>query len=314
MFRSASRSVLRASSSAPTPRHIRLAQARRYISSDSPAPSRKPRSWKGTVLRWALAAGAVYYYNTSSVFAEEPSFSLRHTSSAPKENEDDSSLPTLESITAAKKAKARSKKSTAPPADRSTATPSSPFSSSSSSSSPAEYSDLSAAADIEASPSQSTPTLLTPGELEEEASSEGAFNPETGEINWDCPCLGGMAHGPCGEEFRAAFSCFVYSTEEPKGMDCIEKFEGMQNCFRQHPELYPTETDEEEVDAQLAEESAPSGSEPSREASKSTPPPPAAKEEAKPAATTTTTTTTTPSAPSGEKAKVAKKPTTPTSS
>lgn len=62
------------------------------------------------------------------------------------------------------------------------------------------------------------------GELEEEADQQGAFNPETGEINWDCPCLGGMAHGPCGEEFRAAFSCFVFSTEEPKGMDCIEKF------------------------------------------------------------------------------------------
>lgn len=33
-------------------------------------------------------------------------------------------------------------------------------------------------------------------DLEEEAGQEGAFNPETGEINWDCPCLGGMAHGP----------------------------------------------------------------------------------------------------------------------
>jgi intermembrane space import and assembly protein 40 len=60
--------------------------------------------------------------------------------------------------------------------------------------------------------------------LEDEASSQGAFNPETGEINWDCPCLGGMAHGPCGEEFKAAFSCFVYSNEEPKGVECIEKF------------------------------------------------------------------------------------------
>ena len=59
---------------------------------------------------------------------------------------------------------------------------------------------------------------------EEEASQEGAFNEETGEINWDCPCLGGMAHGPCGEQFRAAFSCFVFSKEEPKGMDCIENF------------------------------------------------------------------------------------------
>lgn len=71
------------------------------------------------------------------------------------------------------------------------------------------------------------PTVATgsPQALEEETSQEGAFNPETGEINWDCPCLGGMAHGPCGDEFKAAFSCFVYSTEEPKGMDCIDKFQ-----------------------------------------------------------------------------------------
>jgi len=60
--------------------------------------------------------------------------------------------------------------------------------------------------------------------LEAEADQQGAFNPETGEINWDCPCLGGMATGPCGEEFKAAFSCFVFSKEEPKGMDCIDKF------------------------------------------------------------------------------------------
>lgn len=64
----------------------------------------------------------------------------------------------------------------------------------------------------------------SPGALEEEASQQGAFNEETGEINWDCPCLGGMAHGPCGEQFRDAFSCFVYSQEEPKGVDCIDKF------------------------------------------------------------------------------------------
>lgn len=34
-----------------------------------------------------------------------------------------------------------------------------------------------------------------------------------------------MADGPCGEQFKAAFSCFVYSDAEPKGMDCIEKFQ-----------------------------------------------------------------------------------------
>lgn len=31
-----------------------------------------------------------------------------------------------------------------------------------------------------------------------------------GQINWDCPCLGGMAHGSCGSEFKDAFSCFHY--------------------------------------------------------------------------------------------------------
>lgn len=33
---------------------------------------------------------------------------------------------------------------------------------------------------------------------------------DNGEINWNCPCLGGMATGPCGVEFREAFSCFHY--------------------------------------------------------------------------------------------------------
>jgi intermembrane space import and assembly protein 40 len=61
-------------------------------------------------------------------------------------------------------------------------------------------------------------------QLEVEAGQQGAFNEETGEINWDCPCLGGMADGPCGENFKEAFSCFVFSKEEPKGVDCIEKF------------------------------------------------------------------------------------------
>lgn len=68
-------------------------------------------------------------------------------------------------------------------------------------------------------------------DLEAEAGQQGAFNPETGEINWDCPCLGGMAHGPCGPEFRDAFSCFVYSKEEPKGMECIDKFKYVFECW-----------------------------------------------------------------------------------
>ena len=89
-------------------------------------------------------------------------------------------------------------------------------------------------------PSEATQSS-EPGSEETEpqgGASGGAYDPVTGEINWDCPCLGGMAHGPCGEEFKAAFSCFVYSEEEPKGIDCVEKFKAMQNCFREHPDVY----------------------------------------------------------------------------
>jgi len=89
---------------------------------------------------------------------------------------------------------------------------------------------------------------LAEGEDAQQESSGGAYNPETGEINWDCPCLGGMAHGPCGQQFREAFSCFVYSEADPKGIDCVEKFKAMQECFREHPDVYADEImdDEEE--------------------------------------------------------------------
>lgn len=97
-------------------------------------------------------------------------------------------------------------------------------------------------------PENNQNTVISNGaqELEQEAEGEGAFNPVTGEINWDCPCLGGMAYGPCGPQFREAFSCFVYSQEEPKGMECVDKFQGMQDCFRAHPEVYKGELEDDE--------------------------------------------------------------------
>ncbi|KAE8272251.1 hypothetical protein A4X09_0g22 [Tilletia walkeri] len=87
------------------------------------------------------------------------------------------------------------------------------------------------------------------------SSGQAAFNPETGEINWDCPCLGGMAHGSCGEEFKAAFSCFVYSEKEPKGIECVDRFKAMQECFRKHPEEYAEEiADDDRAAAEEADE------------------------------------------------------------
>lgn len=61
---------------------------------------------------------------------------------------------------------------------------------------------------------------------------------DNGDINWNCPCLGGMATGPCGVEFREAFSCFHYSEADPKGSDCYDAFSTMQSCFSKYPTVY----------------------------------------------------------------------------
>jgi hypothetical protein len=66
--------------------------------------------------------------------------------------------------------------------------------------------------------------------------------------------LGGMAQGPCGEQFKESFSCFVYSTAEPKGVDCVENFRAMQDCFRQHPDIYGNEIDDDEDDEEEKKE------------------------------------------------------------
>uniref|UniRef100_A0A8C9K7L8 Mitochondrial intermembrane space import and assembly protein 40 n=1 Tax=Panthera tigris altaica TaxID=74533 RepID=A0A8C9K7L8_PANTA len=77
-----------------------------------------------------------------------------------------------------------------------------------------------------------------------------------GDINWNCPCLGGMASGPCGEQFKSAFSCFHYSTEDVKGSDCVDQFR-----VQKSPALYPQEDEEEEEEekkpAERLEETAP---------------------------------------------------------
>ncbi|KZL67277.1 chch domain-containing protein [Colletotrichum incanum] len=230
MYRSAVRSTPRALSAA---RQSAIRTAPRRFASTTPAD--KPRSWKGSALRWGLAVGAVYWYNTSPVFAEEP---LPRTIPAPSQFSD-SDLTTVDAIVEEKRKRAIVKAEEAKPTPAAAPVPT-------------ESSERTQEA-LEGG--EGAPVPGSPEALEAEAGQQGAFNPETGEINWDCPCLGGMADGPCGEEFKAAFSCFVYSTEEPKGMDCIEKFQGMQTCFRKYPEIYGAELaddDEAPEDAQPA--------------------------------------------------------------
>ncbi|GAB7358977.1 hypothetical protein MBLNU230_g5051t1 [Neophaeotheca triangularis] len=208
------RTVLRAVPTATLPRAASKTAGKRFIT--TAPPHKTSRSWKNSAARWGLAGTLVYYYNTAVVFAEEPEYVAHAPPEAPREDE---TYATLDTIAEQRRAQARSQIASSPPTNAPTA----------------------------ANPSDAPPATQPEG-LEEEASQEGAFNEETGEINWDCPCLGGMAHGPCGEEFRNAFSCFVFSKEEPKGVDCIENFKAMQTCFRQHPDIYGAELDDEELE------------------------------------------------------------------
>ncbi|KAF2658185.1 hypothetical protein K491DRAFT_690335, partial [Lophiostoma macrostomum CBS 122681] len=219
MFRPTSRLIARSTATRALPRNATPTPTRRFLS--TAPPTQKARSWKSLVARVGIAGAIVYYYNTTDVFAEEPRHAVHALPVTDNETETETAqLPTIEAL--AKERQLR--KAEAESAQK-------------------------GQVQTQASGAQETATAgagAAPGgveALEEEADQQGAFNPETGEINWDCPCLGGMADGPCGEQFKAAFSCFVYSNEEPKGVDCIEKFKDMQNCFREYPEVYGSELD-----------------------------------------------------------------------
>lgn len=67
---------------------------------------------------------------------------------------------------------------------------------------------------------------------------QSAYNEETGEINWDCPCIKGALEPPCGDTFRTTFECFVRSKADPKGADCIQHFAALQKCYQDNKEIY----------------------------------------------------------------------------
>lgn len=84
------------------------------------------------------------------------------------------------------------------------------------------------------------------GNLDDDESYEG-IETETGEINWDCPCLGKITQPPCGDVFKEAFSCFFYSKSEPKGSECIDLFRKLRDCFDKYPEIYSDDSGDEDT-------------------------------------------------------------------
>lgn len=65
-----------------------------------------------------------------------------------------------------------------------------------------------------------------------------------------------MATGPCGVEFREAFTCFHYSSADPKGSDCLEPFRQMSECMSQYPNVYGNKDEKEEMPTEETEKSS----------------------------------------------------------
>lgn len=66
--------------------------------------------------------------------------------------------------------------------------------------------------------------------------------------------MGGMVSGPCGYQFRQAFTCFHYSKATPKGSDCVDFFREMSFCMASYPTLYPKSSDKDKDDEDGEEE------------------------------------------------------------
>ncbi|OBT50663.1 hypothetical protein VE04_09587 [Pseudogymnoascus sp. 24MN13] len=209
--------------------------SRKFLTT-SAAP--KKWTWKGAPVRWGLAGTGLYYYNTTDIFAEQEEAAINRLEESIHHIQQ-SELPTIEAIVAEKRARAAARAAE----DKAKAKAA------------AQQKLLLLLLQLhrhQKSLREALPLLpkartrpRAPGgsieDLEAEAGQEGAFNPETGEINWDCPCLGGMAHGPCGEEVRDAVAV-----------------SGMQDCFRAHPDMYGAELehDEEELEAEIRAQEA----------------------------------------------------------
>lgn len=55
----------------------------------------------------------------------------------------------------------------------------------------------------------------------------------------ECPCIADLRKGPCGNQFSEAFLCFLKSTAEEKGSDCVNPFVALQSCIKSNPNAFP---------------------------------------------------------------------------
>ncbi|KAL5542992.1 hypothetical protein UlMin_010702 [Ulmus minor] len=62
----------------------------------------------------------------------------------------------------------------------------------------------------------------------------------------ECPCIADLRSGSCGGQFSEAFLCFLKSTAEEKGSDCVHPFVALQNCIKANPDAFSKDVLEED--------------------------------------------------------------------
>ncbi|KAG8391143.1 hypothetical protein BUALT_Bualt01G0157200 [Buddleja alternifolia] len=64
----------------------------------------------------------------------------------------------------------------------------------------------------------------------------------------ECPCIAHLRSGPCGVPFSDAFVCFLKSTAEEMGSDCVSPFVALQNCIKANPDAFSKDVLEDDDD------------------------------------------------------------------
>ncbi|KAK7822515.1 mitochondrial intermembrane space import and assembly protein 40 homolog isoform X2 [Quercus suber] len=62
----------------------------------------------------------------------------------------------------------------------------------------------------------------------------------------ECPCIADLRNGQCGFQFSEAFLCFLKSTTEEKGSDCVHPFVALQKCIKAYPDAFSKDILEED--------------------------------------------------------------------
>lgn len=73
----------------------------------------------------------------------------------------------------------------------------------------------------------------------------------------ECPCIADLRSGPCGVQFSEAFVCFLKSTAEEKGSDCVHPFVALQKCIKTNPDAFSKDVLEEGEEVQKEEKQSP---------------------------------------------------------